>query len=193
MVPWKGANNLGVLAGEQHSLLTASCLPKRDLHPSDHVSKSAGTARAPVVVPRLGPHLTPLVRDLDRLGKAELKRRADTVRRLIHEQGITYNVYGDARGVERPWKIDPVPFVLAAEEWTALETALIQRATLINRILADCYGAQELICSGWLPPALVFAQPDFLRPCHSLRAPQDAFLHFYAAYLVRSPVRRCPC
>src|SRR6185503_1031260 len=80
-------------------------------------------------------HFAPLIRDLDTLGAAELKRRADTVRRLIHEQGITYNVYGDPRGIERPWKIDPVPFVLAAEEWTALETALIQRETLINRIL----------------------------------------------------------
>jgi len=132
-------------------------------------------------------HFGPLVRDLDRLGAAELKRRADTVRRLIHEQGITYNVYGDPRGMERPWKIDPVPFVVAADEWPALEAALIQRATLINRILDDCYGAQELIRSGWLPPALVFAQPDFLRPCHGIRAPQDAFLHFYAADLVRSP------
>ena len=46
---------------------------------------------------------------------------------------------------------------------------LIQRATLLNRILADCYGAQELIRSRWLSPALVFAQPDFLRPCHGVR------------------------
>ena len=30
------------------------------------------------------------------------------------------NVHGDARGMERPWKIDPVPFVLAADEWMAL-------------------------------------------------------------------------
>src|SRR5436190_4538586 len=82
------------------------------------------------------PHYLPLVRELDRLGPAELKRRGENVRRLIHEQGITYNVHGDARGMERPWKIDPVPFVLPADEWTALEASLIQRATLINRVLA---------------------------------------------------------
>ena len=144
----------------------------------DELFTNAGELRA---------HYLPLVRELDRLGPAELKRRGENVRRLVHEQGITYNVHGDARGMERPWKIDPVPFVLAADEWTALETSLIQRATLINRVLADCYGAQELICSGWLPPALVFAQPDFLRPCHGVRAPQDAFLHFYAADLLRTP------
>ncbi|MEI9863442.1 MAG: circularly permuted type 2 ATP-grasp protein [Limisphaerales bacterium] len=62
-----------------------------------------------------------------------------------------------------------------------------QRATLLNKILADCYGAQELIRSRWLSPALVFGQPDFLRPCHGIRVPGDNFLHFYAADLGRSP------
>ena len=38
-----------------------------------------------------------------------------------------------------------------------------------------------------LPPALVFAQPDFLRPAHGIRPPDDTFLHFYAADLARSP------
>jgi uncharacterized circularly permuted ATP-grasp superfamily protein/uncharacterized alpha-E superfamily protein len=96
-------------------------------------------------------------------------------------------VYGDARGIERPWQLDPIPFVIAPEEWHALETGLIQRATLLNRILADCYGRQELIRSGALSPALVFAQPDFLRPCHGIRVPKEVFLNFYAADLARSP------
>src|SRR5208282_226628 len=81
----------------------------------------------------------------------------------------------------------PVPLVLAAEEWRSLETALIQRAQLLNRILADCYGPQELIRSRSLPPALVFAQPDFLRPCRGIRPSRDTFLHFYGADLVRAP------
>ncbi|MEQ2006846.1 MAG: circularly permuted type 2 ATP-grasp protein, partial [Limisphaerales bacterium] len=131
-------------------------------------------------------HYLPLLGHLDSLGQAELKRRADTCRRLLHEGGITYNVYGDARGMERPWQLDPVPFVIAAAEWHTLETALIQRATLLNRVLADCYGPQELIRSGRLPPALVFAQPDFLRPAHGIKPPRESYLHFYAADLTRS-------
>ena len=89
--------------------------------------------------------------------------------------------------MERPWQLDPVPFVIAPEEWRKLEAGLIQRARLLNKILADCYGAQDLIRSRWLSPALIFAQPDFLRPCHGLRVPGDTFLHFYAADLARSP------
>ncbi|MGP8055048.1 MAG: circularly permuted type 2 ATP-grasp protein, partial [Limisphaerales bacterium] len=133
------------------------------------------------------PHYAKLMGALAELSPAELQHRWDTSQRFVHEQGITYNVYGDPRGMERPWQLDPIPFVIAPDEWRSLEAGLIQRATLLNRILADCYGSQELIRSRWLSPALVFAQPDFLRPCHNLRLPEDIFLHFYAADLARSP------
>ncbi len=135
----------------------------------------------------LTPHYTGLVSALEELGPPELRRRWDTSRRLIHEQGISYNVYGPNGPIDRPWPLDPVPLILGTDEWASLETALIQRATLLNRILADCYGAQNLIHSRWLSPALVFAQPDFLRPCHGIRPAGDSFLHFYAADLARSP------
>jgi uncharacterized circularly permuted ATP-grasp superfamily protein/uncharacterized alpha-E superfamily protein len=120
------------------------------------------------------------------LGAAELKRRHETARRIIQEQRITYNVHGDPLGMERPWQLDPLPLLMGAAEWRHLETALIQRVTLLNLILADCYGPQALIQEGFLPPALVFGQPDFLRPCHGLRPPGGTFLHLYAADLARS-------
>ncbi len=133
------------------------------------------------------PHYAKLLGELEEFGASELSRRADACQRFVHEHGITYNVYGDPRGMERPWQLDPIPFVIAPEEWSKLETGLIQRATLLNKILADCYGNQELIRSRWLSPALVFGQPDFLRPCHGIKIPGDSFLHFYAADLSRSP------
>lgn len=154
----------------------------------------AGYQRSPVAFNELldeaatvRPHYAKLIGALDEFSVAELTRRSDTCNRLVHEQGITYNVYGDARGMERPWQLDPVPFIIAPEEWRTLEAGLVQRASLLNQILADCYGAQELIRSRWLSPALVFGQPDFLRPCHGIRVPGDTFLHFYAADLARSP------
>jgi uncharacterized circularly permuted ATP-grasp superfamily protein/uncharacterized alpha-E superfamily protein len=124
--------------------------------------------------------------ELDTFSGAEMRRRRETCDRLVQEQGITYHVYGDPRGVERPWQLDPVPLILPPDEWRALETGIIQRANLLNRIIADCYGSQELIRSRWLSPALVFAQPDFLRPCHGVRVPKDVFLNIYAADLARS-------
>jgi len=133
------------------------------------------------------PHYASLLTTLEEFSPSEVQRRHETCERLVHEQGITYNVYGDPRGMERPWQLDPIPFVIAPEEWRTLEIGLIQRATLLNQILVDCYGAQDLIRSRWLSPAMVFGQPDFLRPCHGIRAPGDVFLNFYAADLARSP------
>jgi uncharacterized circularly permuted ATP-grasp superfamily protein/uncharacterized alpha-E superfamily protein len=132
-------------------------------------------------------HYAKLAGVMHAFSSEELRRRRETCEQLIHEQGITYHVYGDPRGQERPWQLDPMPLVIAPDEWTALEAGLVQRATLLDRILVDCYGPQELIRSRWLPPAMVFAQPDFLRPCHGLRVPQSTYLHFYAADLARSP------
>jgi uncharacterized circularly permuted ATP-grasp superfamily protein/uncharacterized alpha-E superfamily protein len=138
---------------------------------------------------KLRPHYARFVQTIEQLGAAELQRRRESCRRLLHEQGVTYNVYHEAgaNGLEQPWQLDPVPLVLAAEEWRSLEAALVQRAQLLNQILADCYGPQELIRSRSLPPALVFAQPDYLRPCRGIRPSRNAFLHFYAADLARSP------
>jgi uncharacterized circularly permuted ATP-grasp superfamily protein/uncharacterized alpha-E superfamily protein len=133
------------------------------------------------------PPYTRFLRDLERLPARELRRRWDTARRFVHEQGITYHVYGDAAGVERPWRLDPVPLLLSAAEWRTLESALVQRAVLLNRLLADCYGPQQLMREGRLPPGLVFGPPDFLRPCHGIRPPRDLHLALYAADLARAP------
>ena len=132
-------------------------------------------------------HWRPLLGELDSLGASELTHRAESASRIILEQGITYNVYGDSRGRERPWQLDPIPFVLDAGEWAKLGKALTQRAVLINHVLADCYGPQNLLRSAWLPPALLFAQPEFLRAAHGIRPPGGIHLHFYAADVARSP------
>jgi uncharacterized circularly permuted ATP-grasp superfamily protein len=121
------------------------------------------------------------------LGLQERLRRFESAGRIVREQGITYNVYGDDRGMERPWELDPLPMLLSPSEWAQIEAGLIQRATLLNAILADCYGPQRLIRSGELPPALLFAQPEFLRALHGVQPPTGVFLNLYAADIARSP------
>ena len=135
----------------------------------------------------LRPHWAPFVRMLDELGPAEQRRRWDQARSLIHENGITHNVYGDPHGLDRPWSLDFVPLLIPSQEWDALSAGLIQRARLLDRLLADLYGPAESVSSGLLPAELVFANPGFLRPCHGLKPPAGRWLHLYAADLVRTP------
>jgi uncharacterized circularly permuted ATP-grasp superfamily protein/uncharacterized alpha-E superfamily protein len=136
---------------------------------------------------RLRPHWRDLVGAIEAFGPAEAERRWQEGRRLVRENGVTYNVYGDPRGMDRPWDLDPIPLVLTADEWSGIEAAVIQRATLLNQILADVYGPQQLMADGLLPPELVFGHPGFLRPCHGVDVPGGRFLHVYAADLARAP------
>jgi uncharacterized circularly permuted ATP-grasp superfamily protein/uncharacterized alpha-E superfamily protein len=135
----------------------------------------------------LRPHWRQFVALLDELGSAELRHRWDQARRMIHANGVTHNIYGDPNGLERPWSLELIPLLIAAGEWETLSRGLIQRARLLNRLLADVYGPAETIFGGLLPPELVWANPGFLRACHDIRVPQDRWLHSYAADLVRTP------
>ena len=85
-------------------------------------------------------------------------------------------------------RLDLLPVILPAAEWQGLAAGLVQRARLLDMILADLYGAQRLIEERLLPPYLVLGNPAFLRPLRSVRPSGDTpHLYFYAADLVRLP------
>lgn len=136
---------------------------------------------------KLRPHWTGLIRSLEQLGPEEFAARWDNGRRVIREHGVTYNVYGDPQGMDRPWELDMVPLMIPPDEWSHISKGLSQRARLLNEILSDLYGAQRLLRKGLLPASLVFANPAFLRPCHGIRPAGNIFLHLHAADLARAP------
>src|SRR5207244_4194181 len=133
------------------------------------------------------PHWQSLVDALNEIGPGGLAERWQEGRRLIHDNAVTYNVYGDPQSTERPWPLDPLPFLLERAEWAAIEAAIIQRATLLNRILQDLYGPQRLLKDRKLPVDLVFGHPGFLRPCSGITPPGNTWLHSYSADIARSP------
>jgi uncharacterized circularly permuted ATP-grasp superfamily protein/uncharacterized alpha-E superfamily protein len=135
----------------------------------------------------LRPNWDSFIHSLSALGDQELARRWQTARQRIRENGVTYNVYGDPLGMDRPWNLDAIPLMIPPSEWSQLEAGLIQRARLLNLILADLYGPQQLLHGGLIPPALVFANPGFWRPCHGVRVSGNTYLHLLAVDLARGP------
>ena len=123
----------------------------------DELSDEQGAMRA---------HWRPLI---DRLRADDtpdaVRRSLELTRRLIVENGVTYNVYADPQGADRPWALDPLPFVLPAAEWQAIEAGVAQRARLLNALLADLYGPQRLLAEGLVPAELAFGHPNYLWPC----------------------------
>jgi uncharacterized circularly permuted ATP-grasp superfamily protein/uncharacterized alpha-E superfamily protein len=132
-------------------------------------------------------HWAHLIESLRTIGPEELGRRCLRAERRIRENGITYNIYGDPLGANRPWEIDIVPFLISGEEWRYIEQGIIQRAKLLSLILEDIYGSQSLIKDGHFPAELLYANPAFLRPMVGVRVPSHSYLHMLAVDLARSP------
>jgi len=132
-------------------------------------------------------HWRPLLQQLNLESVEGLNLRAQAVANAIAEDGVTYNVYEDPRGNARPWEVDLLPLVLGADEWRWLSGAVIQRAELLDRVLADLYGSQRLLKEGLLPPSLVYGQAGFQWPCQGIHPVGGRFLHLYALDLARAP------
>jgi len=134
---------------------------------------------------RMRPHWKLFLSALGPLHPDQMADRWDGARRLLRQNGVTYNIYGDPQGIERPWPLDMIPLLIPADEWRQIEAGVSQRATLLNAFLADLYGPQTLVRSGRLPASLIYADPAFRRACHGLSVPGGRYLHFYAVDLVR--------
>src|ERR1700726_3592942 len=93
----------------------------------DELLDSSGDVRA---------HWRPLIDALASEGADGVRHGVELARRLIVENGVTYNVYADPQGRDRPWVLDPLPILIDHHEWRELEAGLRQRAQLLNALLA---------------------------------------------------------
>lgn len=126
-----------------------------------------------------------LVASLEQIGSDGLAKQTEQARRLLRDNGVTYNVFGESSGEDRPWELDCVPMLITSGEWNRISEGLTQRAALLNLILVDLYGRQDLLRQGVLPADIVLGNSEYLLPCRDVRVPNDCYLHLYAAHLGR--------
>ena len=134
---------------------------------------------------RIRAHWQPFLTTLAALGSDEINRRFAAADRYLRDSGVFYRVYEDAAGIERPWPLSHIPLIIEPGEWRQLEAGLIQRAELLEAVLADSYGPGTLTRDGRLPAALIAGNPEFLRPLVGVEPPGGAHLRFYAVDIGR--------
>ncbi len=125
-----------------------------------------------------------LMQFVEIFGPKHLAKRRKIAGQMLRANGATHNVF-DAPEHPRVWQFDPIPLVISADEWVHIEAGLVQRARLLNLILADIYGARKLFSQGLLPPELVYAHKGFLWPCVGHVLDKDQPLSMYSANLAR--------
>jgi uncharacterized circularly permuted ATP-grasp superfamily protein/uncharacterized alpha-E superfamily protein len=163
-------------AGHADAAALLRALPVREGH-WDELREPSGALREP------------WQRFFDLLGEegiAGLDARSAAVAQQVRDNDITYNVYAD-KGEPRPWSLDLLPFLIEESDWALIERAVMQRARLLNALVADVYGAQTLLQRGKLPPALVFGHRGYLRAINGFVPPGGQYLQVVAVDLARAP------
>ncbi|MFI6367350.1 circularly permuted type 2 ATP-grasp protein [Nocardia sp. NPDC050630] len=119
--------------------------------------------------------------DFVELGTTGLGRLDSRVRRLIDDDGIYYTEVGAAGEPPMPsaWRLDPIPLLVSADDWTRLEAGLVQRSRVLDEVLTDIYGPRRTVTTGLLPPEVVFGNSGYVRAAHGITVPgrHQLFLH----------------
>src|ERR1700738_4021396 len=101
--------------------------------------------------------------------------------RSFRDQGITFSLSGE----ERPFPLDLVPRVVAADEWELHETGVVQRVRALEAFLADVYGAWRLFDDGVVPRRLVMSSTHMHREAAGVDPPNGVRVHVAGIDLIR--------
>jgi uncharacterized circularly permuted ATP-grasp superfamily protein/uncharacterized alpha-E superfamily protein len=132
------------------------------------------------------PAWRPLLDHLDGLTRSGIDGSFARADRYLRDAGVYYRAYGDGGSDAREWPLAHVPLLIEEDEWRGIAAGLVQRARLLEQVIADIYGDNRLVAEGLLPPQLIAGSPEYLRPMAGW-APKEHFLHFLAFELGRGP------
>ncbi len=124
---------------------------------------------------------SPLHEALQTLSHDDFEARCAARDRAFREQGITFALSGE----ERPFPLDLIPRVIAADEWAVVEAGVRQRVRALEAFLADVYGPGEILADGVVPRRLVVTSTHFHRAVAGTEPPAGVRVHVAGIDLVR--------
>lgn len=126
----------------------------------------------------------------------ELGHRQGAIDRLLMAEGAGHIVHdlpvrSDGRSVglaSRPWRLDPLPYVLTAEEFLWIEGAITRRMEMLEALLTDLYGERGLVADGVIDPAVLWGSQGYRLSAvgAASRRRQRRWLSTYAVDIVRT-------
>ena len=133
------------------------------------------------------PHYAAIKQRLDEVSAEEWQTRQAAADRAFLTQGITFTVYGDEQGVERPFPYDLLPRLVPAHEWNVIERGLVQRTTALNQFLHDVYHEGHILKEGVVPRGLVLGCRHYRREMQGVSLGANPYVSVMGTDLVRLP------
>lgn len=132
------------------------------------------------------PHCAALFERLGKLHTADFQARRVSADLAFVNQGITFSVYSDRRGVEKIFPFDLIPRTIPSSEWVRLETGLVQRVRALNLFLHDVYHDQRILKEGVIPPDLVLGSKGFRKEMVGFEPHGGVYVHICGTDLIRN-------
>lgn len=133
------------------------------------------------------PHWQQLAGKINRWTLDDRLSMVSSAGRMIEDLGTTFNVFSDVGGAGRPYELDSIPLVIPPADWVRVSAGLAQRILLLDAVLTDLYGPQELLKKGLVPPDLVHSSPSFLHFVRGIQPPGGKYVVTTGCDLVRGP------
>ena len=93
-------------------------------------------------------HYEALLDELEGMDLCDLER---SVAADLHSRGVAFR----SGGGDTRFRMDPVPRIIEADEWDALEAGLAQRVRALNAFIEDAYGEQRIVHEGVVPARVI--------------------------------------
>jgi uncharacterized circularly permuted ATP-grasp superfamily protein len=130
-------------------------------------------------------HCRGLVDRLGALTTTEFQQLRTNADLAFINQGITFSVYSDRRGVEKIFPFDLIPRPVSGKEWKNLEAGLLQRIQTLNLFLDDIYHDGRIFREGVVPEDLVLQSKCYRPEMVGFKPPGNQYLHIVGTDLVR--------
>ncbi len=130
-------------------------------------------------------HYGKLISTFSQLDLSTLQQKDLLAGELFMNQGITFTVYSDNKGIERIFPFDIIPRIITGKEWDVVEKGIKQRLKALNLFLKDIYNDQQIVKDNIIPANLVASCPHYLREAHGIKVPHDIYVHISGIDLIR--------
>ncbi len=111
---------------------------------------------------------------------------ADEINELLRRYGVKFGIYKNGTFKEQLFPFDPIPRIITAEDFKAMEKGLIQRVDALNMFLYDIYHDKNIIKDKVVPEDFVYISSGYLPQCEGVTPKNNIYSHISGIDLVQA-------
>lgn len=130
-------------------------------------------------------HYKDVYETLMAISNEDMKEKEEFSKLASINQGITFTVYSDGKGIERIFPFDLIPRIIQKKEWDTIEAGIKQRILALNHFLNDIYGDMEIVKDGLIPAYAIESCPDYIHEMKGIKVPHNIHTHISGIDIIR--------